>query len=99
MDVSLLSLSSAFSITAEQSISNGNIRITQGSIQPIQGDVLLATLQISAKSEGIGKIPFISGSAVTRSSDSSDSFSSSRSIGGYYTLIAQKQSETKIPEH
>ncbi len=98
IDVSLVGGSDAFSIVAEQSVSAGMIKLTRGSVAPVTGDVLLETLSVSGIHVGEAKMVFANGSAAPRFSDSSDSLSLSRSIGGYYTVTGYKSKISKGEE-
>lgn len=96
VDISIKDISSTFSIIANQSFGGGSIEISAGSISPVNGDTKLATLQLTGKKEGTATVSFGGNSAVPKYSDSSDSLSLSRSIGGFYTITA-KENEAISP--
>jgi len=86
LDVSYVSGSGTFAIEAEKSFGGGIIKISQGNINPVSGNVSVATIGFRGKSLGAAAVSFIGGSAVPRASDSSDSYSGGS--GGTYNVVA-----------
>lgn len=97
LNVSAVSTGNTFSIEAQRSFSDGFIEISEGNIDPVSGDVLIATLLVTGEKEGTVTMSFAGGSAVARYSDSSDALSLSRSLSGFYT-IESSGSSTAIDE-
>lgn len=90
--------SSAFSIEAEQSASNGLIKISRGSITPVNSaSANVATIGLKGKAVGSGSLSFTSGSAAPRASDSSDSLNLAGSKGGTYTAIQPATANPSAP--
>jgi hypothetical protein len=77
-------LSSDFQFNVENVGGSGSIRIGSGSLSGVTGDKLVGTVTFTAKGSGAGAVNFASGSAVTRSSDSTDILSGT--TGGTYTV-------------
>lgn len=98
IDVKLVSSSSVFPIVAQHSFTNGFIEISEGSIEPVKGDVLIATLSLTGKKEGEVAMSFGEGSAVPTYDNNTDSLSLARSIGGLYTVknLAKKVETRKV---
>ncbi|MBI4078760.1 MAG: hypothetical protein HY429_00450 [Candidatus Levybacteria bacterium] len=86
LEVKADSTGNTFSIEAQRNFSDGFIEISEGSIDPVSGDVLIATLSVRAEEEGTAMMSFSDGSAVARYADSSDALSLSRSLAGFYTI-------------
>lgn len=82
--VSISGAGSAFEIQAESSGGNGQIRIGRGTVQPVSGDALVATITLKGKASGTATVSFNGDSAVVRSSDSANILSSTQS--GTYTV-------------
>lgn len=98
IELSPLAISSPFEITAENENTRGFVRLGLGNIEPIAGDVLLATFTITGKKEGNVTISFTEGSAAARYEDSSDALSLARSTGGFYTIV-QTQQKSQPPNN
>ncbi|MBI2338398.1 carboxypeptidase regulatory-like domain-containing protein [Candidatus Daviesbacteria bacterium] len=88
LDVAWVSGGSAFAIEAEKSFGGGIIKVSRGSINPVSGDVNVATIGFKGKSAGSAAVSFIGGSAAPRASDSSDSLNLGGSRGGVYNVVA-----------
>lgn len=92
LEVTSISYGGSFAIAAEGSFGGGSIRISRGSINPVSGSVNIATINFRAKSEGSATVS-ITGGAVPRASDSSDSYSGGS--GGTYNITASSQAAPK----
>ena len=88
LDVSYVSGSGTFAIEAENSFGGGVIKISRGSINPVSGNVSIATIGFKGKATGTATVGFIGGSAAPRASDSSDSLNLAGSSGGTYSIVA-----------
>lgn len=86
LDVTFLTPGSAFGIEAERTFGGGVIKISRGSINPVSGNVTVATIGFKGKVAGGATVYFIAGSAVPRASDSSDSLNLAASSGGTYNV-------------
>ena len=87
LDISYINYGSAFSIAAEGSYGGGSIRIARGSISPVSGNVLVATIGFRGKSLGTASVSFVGGSAAPRASDSSESLNLGASRGGTFNVV------------
>lgn len=85
LEVSSISYGGSFPIAAEGSSGGGSVRISRGSINPVNGTVAVATINFRGKSLGSATVSFVGGSAVPRASDSSDSYTGGS--GGAYTVV------------
>lgn len=92
LDVAYVTGAGTFGIEAEKSFGGGAIRISRGSINPVSGNVTVATIGFRGKSLGLGTVSFIGGSAAPRATDSSDSLNLGGSSGGVYTVVAGQPS-------
>lgn len=88
LDVAYVTGAGTFGIEAEKSFGGGAIRISRGSINPVSGNVTVATIGFRGKSLGSATVSFIGGSAAPRASDSSDSLNLAASTGGIYSVVA-----------
>lgn len=81
---SISSAGSAFDISAEASGGGGSVRIARGSVNPVTGDKLVATVYFRVlASSGSGSIMFAGGSDVIRSTDNV-SILAGKTGGTYY---------------
>lgn len=78
--------SSAFSISAEGSFGGGIIKISRGNINPVSGNLRVATIGFKGKVAGSATVAFIGGSAAPRASDSSDSLNLGASSGTVFQV-------------
>lgn len=92
LEVTSISYGGSFAIAAEGSFGGGSIRISRGNINPVSGSVNIATINFRAKSEGSATVS-ITGGAVPRASDSSDSYSGGS--GGTYNITASTSAGPK----
>lgn len=86
VEVAWISYGSSFPIQAEESVDNGLIRISRGSIEGENGNVSIATIGLKGKSYGSASLSFVDGSYAPRASDSSDSLNLMQSAGGIFML-------------
>lgn len=87
--VSIDPAGSAFEITAQSVGGNGSIKISRGTLTPVTGDKLIATVNFKALSgDGSAEVVFASGSAVSRYSDSTDVMNGTD--GGTYSFSLQR---------
>lgn len=75
---------SAFGIPAETSGSGGTIKITKGSIAPVNGDSLIATVVFRATASGNAQVTFSGESKVVSSSTNNNILRNT--TGGSYTI-------------
>ena len=94
LDVTYVTGGSSFAIEAEKSFGGGTIRISRGSINPVSGNVTVATIGFKGKAIGSATVAFIGGSAAPRASDSSDSLNLGGSTGGVYNIV---KAAAKVP--
>lgn len=88
LSVAYINGGSAFSIAAEDSRASGTMRIVRGNINPVTGDVLVATIGFKGIGAGLATLAFTGGSAAPRASDSTDSLNLAGSRGGTYNVVS-----------
>lgn len=88
LDVAWVSAGGAFAIDAERTYGGGIIKVSRGNINPVSGDVNVATIGFRGKSAGSAAVSFIGGSQAPRASDSSDSLNLGGSRGGVFNVVA-----------
>ncbi len=81
LEVEAINTTNVFPILAEQAIEGNLIRLAQGSVNPISGDVSIATITFKVKGSGSANLSFKEGSAAPRFTDSSDSLNLIQSQG------------------
>lgn len=89
LDVTYVSGAATFGIDAEKSFGGGVIKISRGNINPVSGNLSVATIGFKGKVPGSARVSFIGGSAVPRANDSSDSLNLGASVGGTYNVVGQ----------
>lgn len=95
LEVAGISYSNTFGIAAEGSSGGGAIRISRGNINPVSGNVNLATISFKGKAPGSATVSFVGGSAVPRASDSSDSYTGGS--GGTYN-VSSAPTASSVPK-
>ena len=96
LEVAGISYSGTFAIAAEGSYGGGGIRISRGNINPVSGNVNIATIIFRGKAPGSATASFVGGSAVPRASDSSDSYTGGS--GGTYTVSSTPAAPSPAPK-
>jgi hypothetical protein len=88
LDVAWVSTNgSAFAIEAEKTYGGGSVKISRGNVNPVSGNVTVATIGFRGKALGNAAISFVAGSAAPRASDSSDSLNLGGSGKGSYEVV------------
>ena len=95
LEVAWVSYGEAFPVEAEESSSDGIIKISRGSFTGEVGNVNVATIGFRGKVKGAATVSFIQESAAPRTNDSSDSLNLNESTGETFT-IEQSQPESNI---
>jgi hypothetical protein len=90
--VSVSYSASSFEIKAQESVSGGLIKIARGTLSPVKGDKLIATLTFKASKTGTAKVNFAAKSKVV-DSDTNTPITPLSTAGGTYTI----SSSTKPP--
>lgn len=78
--------SSAFGIAAQSSCGSGTVQIARGTITPVTGSQLVATINFTASAAGTAAINYAGGSAVVRSSDNGNE--TLTTVGASYAISA-----------
>lgn len=78
---------SAFGVEVEQSINNGQIRISRGALTPVSGpNIELATIGITPKTAGNAAVSFADSSAAISASDASNILNLASSTGANFSI-------------
>ena len=101
-DFDVLSIQGAdsFAVPAFEEANENLITIARGNIEPVNGDVLVATITLRPRKTGVNTLSFTQDSAAPRFSDSSDSLVLSESSGIVFTVTegsVEASSDTSEP--
>ncbi len=99
MDISWIKTdSSAFSVEVEQSTSNGQIRISRGTLNPVNGsDIKVATVGITPKTAGAATLNFTDSSLALSSNGGSNLLNIASSTGASFSIVSPTPTITLAP--